>query len=85
MKNLQTLKTQIESIIRDNKEYILDYTEKGNVFEYLHYDFANVDNGHCFYLTSEEIEKWENNEDDRVELINEINDFLKNYDYNLIY
>ena len=83
MKNLATLKTQIKSIISDNKEAILSYTEKGNVYEYLHYDFAETEQGHCFYLTEEEIEIWEKNNDDRVYLINEINDFLKKYDYNL--
>ena len=85
MKNLELLKTQIDLIISDNKEYIRSYTEQGNVLKYLHNDFSENENGHHLYLTDEEIQFWGNAcQDDRVYLINEIEDFLKQYDYNLL-
>lgn len=76
MKN--SIKTIFENSIRDNRLYIEQYG--GNIAEYYREDFAYQDQGHVWYLTDEEIELWENDEDERERLINEIHDFLDDYD-----
>lgn len=72
------IKQTIDSIIRDNRAYIESYTN--NISDYLIVDFSNEDQGHCMYLTDEEIELWENDEDEKIRLINEINDLINEYD-----
>lgn len=71
------IKQTIDSIIRDNRAYIESYTN--NISDYLIVDFANEDQGHCMYLTDEEIELWEKDEDEKVRLINQINDLINEY------
>lgn len=76
MKN--SIKTIFENSIRDNRLYIEQYG--GNIAEYYREDFAYQDQGHVWYLTDEEIELWETMKDERERLINEIHDFLDDYD-----
>lgn len=77
------IKQQVEDLIRDNRTHIVDFG--GNVMEYLMADFLAWDNGHCFYLTPEEIEEWEENEQRREELTNDIYDLLEEYDYDITF
>lgn len=76
MKN--SIKTIFESSIRDNRLYIEQYG--GNIAEYYREDFTSQDQGHVWYLADEEIELWENDEGERERLMNEIHDFLDDYD-----
>ena len=81
MKN--NTKSLVDAVINDNRQHIKEYNQEGSVYEYLYADFA-TDQGHCFYLTDEEIKLWESGEDNRSDLINEINGFLEGYkDVNL--
>ena len=79
----KNIKSLVDAVINDNKQAIKEYTQEGSVYEYLYADFATAE-GHCFYLTAQEIKTWESGEDNRSALINEINDFLEGYkDMNL--
>ena len=54
-----------------------------NVAEYLIETAKNEENGYLSYLTSEEIEEFENNTTRREELINEVESFInENFDFN---
>lgn len=75
------IKQQLESAIRDKKGFIKAYGS--NIAEYFQEDFANQYQGHTWYLTDEEIELWENSENEEVRLINEIQDFLEQYNIDI--
>lgn len=77
------IRQQIEYLIRDNRHAIVDFG--GNVADYLEEDFCAWENGHHMYLTPEEVEEWENDEQRREELINEIHDLLGEYNYDITF
>lgn len=78
-----SIKTLLESHIKDNKGYIKSYTEDGNIKEYLNGDLdAMGDNGFFWYLTNEEIEIWESGNEAEIErLSQQVMDLI--YEYNL--
>lgn len=76
------IKQQIESLIHDNKQYIIEFG--GNIYQYLHADFAAQDQGQYWYLTDEEIQEWESGDEEvREKYINQITDLIEQYDYQI--
>lgn len=77
------IKQLIEQVVTDNREHIIRYSN--NPYEYLHFDFAQEDQAHAWYLTDEEITEYENGDEAVRECFNnEITDLLKEYDYKLV-
>lgn len=72
------IKTLIVNAIKDNKRQIRSFTPDGNIREYFASDL-DIDGRYAWYLTDEEIELYENNEAEAEKLINQINDFLDQY------
>lgn len=80
MKN--NIKQLIGQVINDNRQYIIDFG--GNVYQYLHADYANSDQGQNWYLTDSEIEEWERgSEEIREKYINQITELIEQYDYQI--
>lgn len=74
-----SIKTMMDSHIRDNKHFIKSYSEDGDIYEYLAADFANLDQGHVWYLTDDECVLWDTNEAERERLTREIWSFIEQY------
>lgn len=74
------IKQHIEAAINDNRQHIIEFG--GNIYQYLHADYANSDQGQNWYLTDEEIAEWETGDEEvREKYINQITDLIERYDY----
>lgn len=79
------IKQLLDSFVHDNEETIIEHGY--NVAEYILNDTESQDNGWLWFLTDEEIEKFEKFEQfgpERQMFVNEITAFVnKNYNYNI--
>jgi hypothetical protein len=74
------IKQIMDSYVYDNEDYIEE--NGGNAAEYILADTEAEDQGWLFFLSDEEIEKFENDKDFREDTIFKIKEFVnENYDY----
>ena len=77
-----SIKTRLDAVEFDNKEFIKE--EDMTVAEYLLFNSEQEDQGWLYYLTDEEIEEFENNDEIANKHIEEIKEFVnKYYDYKI--
>ena len=75
-----SIETMLKSYIYDNRSFIIENGR--NVAEYILSEAENMDNGWLWFLSDDEIEKFESDRDAKDRMIQEIKDYLKsNYDY----
>lgn len=79
MKN--SARTILESAIRDNAEYIRDFTDDGNIYKYFAANIQQDDNYANVYFTDDEIEQIENDPDKVEEIYYPFWKLLEEYDY----
>jgi hypothetical protein len=74
------IKQLLDSYVNDNEEYIEE--NGGNAAEYIIADTEAEDQGWLWFLTDEEIERFEHDKEYRFATIDEIKKFVnENYDY----
>ncbi len=72
-----TAQTLTDAHVADTKQHI-----EGNVADHLINEARNAENGYYFYLTEKEIEEFETDDQRRQELVEEVENWIReNYDH----
>lgn len=76
------IETLLNAYLRDNQEYIIE--NEGTVYEYLMNEMSSMDQGINWYLSDEEIEKYESGTaTERLEIEQEVKKFLSEYNIDI--
>ena len=76
------IETLLNAYLRDNQEYIIE--NEGTIYEYLMNEMSSMDQGINWYLSDEEIEKYESGTAaERLEIEQEVKKFLSEYNIDI--
>ena len=76
------IETLLNAYLRDNEEYIIE--NEGTIYEYLMNEMSSMDQGINWYLSDEEIEKYESGTAaERLEIEQEVKKFLSEYNIDI--